>query len=277
LLAPHNHSKKKKKKHGPQSQNQSSQIHRKKKSNLELSLIQDNPIIVESDEGENQLINNSIPDDEDAEISYLEEIKISEINHANTIMQFGQVSLDDNDTTDDDEPTNNEDEPLQERFWSSGMKGYQKHTENLSSSSSKLMLAKGSRKTKHNQIKKHNDALWKNKNMISAWLNQPAPSAVTLCLETYQNTYLAEPKNVECLNGDATTIKAQTQWKTLENSIKIAATIYRKKAMKYQNFGYPEAMLANLIEFNYLQRQYTLQGIPGPSLLASKEAAVELI
>ena len=93
--------------------------------------------------------------------------------------------------------------------------------------------------------------------MISTWLKQPTPcfsstdsnnlsselsvlstsnsqetqknntqAAVTVRLEAYQNTYLLEPKEVESSNCNAKKLKAQTQWKTLNNAIEIAATIY---------------------------------------------------
>ncbi|EFP85140.2 uncharacterized protein PGTG_11309 [Puccinia graminis f. sp. tritici CRL 75-36-700-3] len=265
-----------------------------------------------SDDETNQPISLEIPSDEDdhGEISHFQELEIQEIDQANEIMKFVQASLNDPDTSDEeDNPSNNDDEPVQALFWSifeqnhtcksellppqrflkSGKNGYQKPLANPNANSARLIPA---------------SAIGKNNNLMSNWLqkantscsstqsNNPSleesisstaspqvaqvesiDNSVSLRLEGIQNEYLSTPKTSGLSKSDAIKLKANTQWDELKRALNSAAIIYKKKAAQDKKYRYPEAMLANLSEFNYLRKLYTLKGLKNPSLTASKEAA----
>jgi hypothetical protein len=291
------------------------------------------PIAVDSDSAEigvlgsnyneSQPICIEIPNDnnENDEITYLQELEMKEIDQANHIMEFVQASLDDDDRTDKGETSNNKDEPHQALFWSvfernkivstpsvhrilkSGKKGYQKPTKNPLSNSSKLIPAEVSQQTRHDQKKKHQQAVGKDNNIMLNWLKKAAPQVEslanltknsnndstrspqvsqdqsdqddtqTLRLQQIQNDYLGS-QNLEKLSSTSVVKhKAQTQWEQLQKATDLATDSYKQKGAQDKTFQYPKTMLVNLREFNYLQKQYTMQGIKNPSLEASKQTA----
>ena len=52
--------------------------------------------------------------------------------------------------------------------------------------------------------------------------------------------------------------KAQSKWEALNKAIKFVASEYKKKASKDKNFQYPAETIGNLVKFNFLRQQYTL-------------------
>ncbi|PLW18644.1 hypothetical protein PCANC_13305 [Puccinia coronata f. sp. avenae] len=203
----------------------------------------------------------------------------------------------------------NPDLPFFQRKLKSGKIGYQQPRQHDDPSSGKLLPAKIPRQTKHNRAKKCTQAIGKNNNIMMNWLKKdvtvPSPAdpidpqlessailspttipsdsnipnvnanseAVQLRLTEQMENYLAAPVATPSNPDTRIKSKAEKQWKELKDAIQFVASAYKKKAARDHKFQYPEAILANLNEFNYLRKKYTLDGIPGPSLKASLESA----
>jgi hypothetical protein len=179
----------------------------------------------------------------------------------------------------------------------SGKFGYQKPVKNVTSLSKKLAPAVVPKQTRHDRKNKRIEAIGKDNNMMSNWLVKksedneiPQPSedqaatnvnpvtstipnpdynyeTIVVRLENQMDSYLSAPKssNVQ----DVTRFNAEANWHELQKAIQSIIADYKRKAAKDKSVQYPEAVIANLNEFNYLQREYRLNGTPKASLAAS--------
>jgi hypothetical protein len=159
------HKKKKKKRKNP--------LQRRKETIIDTNEDDHEPLVIDSDsniESHPPLTIDTDGDDDNNEITKLQELEIEEINQANNIMDFVRASQDDNDLSDDKEMkeckplqllwlvfrndlAQNPDLPFFQRKLKSGKLGYQKPREQNDPTSSKLLPAKIPQQTKHNRAK----------------------------------------------------------------------------------------------------------------------------
>ena len=92
-------------------------------------------------------------------------------------------------------------------------------------------------------------------------------NAVTIFLEGQMNANLSAPKATHLRKG--VELKAQVKWEELKNAIDFFTSNYKKRLSHKKNLQFPSSMIANLNEFNCLQREYRLNGTPKSSLTAS--------
>ena len=100
-------------------------------------------------------------------------------------------------------------------------------------------------------------------------------NAVTIRLEGQMNAYLSAPKATHLRKG--VELKAQVEWEELKNAIDFFTSDYKKRLSHKKNLQFPSSMIANLNEFNYLRREYRLNGTPKASLTASLVTAQSAI
>jgi hypothetical protein len=95
--------------------------------------------------------------------------------------------------------------------------------------------------------------------------------AIQIRLRDYLNKYLSVPKTIKPKKDVER--KAQSKWESLNKAIEFVAPEYKKKASKDKNFQYPAETIGNLVEFNSLRRQYTLDGTKSPTITAALATA----
>jgi hypothetical protein len=100
--------------------------------------------------------------------------------------------------------------------------------------------------------------------------------ALECCLAEQINWYQSSSRKISPQTQKINKAKSKL-WSELNLAISIAVQHSQQKLKKNPRYKYLDSIIANLYEFNNLRLQYTLSGIPNPSLTASLETAISSI
>ncbi|PLW17378.1 hypothetical protein PCANC_14084 [Puccinia coronata f. sp. avenae] len=255
------------------------------------------PILLRENLGETSEVPIVINDEE---LLDFQDLEIEERCQANDLIQLLRVFANENKSNcselDDDVDVNDND----------GRTGYQKPINYPNPLSNKLIPRPLPRSTKSDYKKRSEVAIGKNNTIMANWLIKSAPSTNVFPVSSNNQTQDSLPlpsreriqahlstEALECLlaeqinryRSSSRKISPQTQkinkakskWSELNLAISIAVQHSQQKLKKNPRYKYPDSIIANLYEFNNLRLQYTLSGIPNPSLTASLETTISSI